>query len=163
MNTEKEFLDAYEKYADAVFRLCYFKTSSKDIAEDLVQDTFTKTWEYLSRDGNEIDNLRAFIFQVARNLIKDHYKRKKSIPFARFKEEYIPNLVTEEEVSSTKTEVSLTLELLHTMSDRDRELLQLRFVEELSIEEISDILEEKPNTISVRIHRAVKKFKKKYG
>ena len=68
---EQKFNELYENNADSVFRLCLFKTSNREVALDLSQDIFTKTWGYLAV-GNEVENLRAFLFTVARNRIKDY-------------------------------------------------------------------------------------------
>jgi len=161
MNAEKKFLDAYDKYADSVFRLCYFKTSDRATALDLTQDTFTRTWTYIQA-GKGIDNYKTFVFQVARNLIKDYYKKSKSIPFHSFKEGVIENQLVDAESATTLAETNLVKEIINNLSDSDRELLQLRLIEEYSVEEISKILGVNPNTISVRIYRAVKRVRKKY-
>ena len=52
---EKEFLDAYQQYADAIYRHCFFRVYNRDLAQDLTQETFIKTWKYIS-EGKEIKN-----------------------------------------------------------------------------------------------------------
>jgi len=74
---QQKFLEAYDTYNDDIFRFCIVKVRNRDIALDIAQDTFTKTWEYLS-SGKEIDNMRAFLYQVARNAIIDWSRKKKS-------------------------------------------------------------------------------------
>ena len=44
---EEEFLRAYEEFADAIFRHCYFRISDREVAKDLTQETFTRTWKYI--------------------------------------------------------------------------------------------------------------------
>src|SRR3989344_7065280 len=78
---EASFLALYEAHADAVFRRCYFKTSNREVASDLVQEAFMRVWDYLAQ-GKQIDNMKAFLYTVTNNLIKDWYKKKKSIPLS---------------------------------------------------------------------------------
>jgi len=73
---EKEFLDAYEKYADAIYRHCYFRVYNKELAEDLTQETFIKTWKYIV-EGKEVKNIKSFLYRVAVNLIIDNSRKKK--------------------------------------------------------------------------------------
>ena len=70
---------------DAIFRHCYFRVFDRERARDLVQETFLKTWEYLTR-GHDIENIRAFLYRVATNLIIDDSRRKKEISLEQLSE-----------------------------------------------------------------------------
>jgi RNA polymerase sigma-70 factor (ECF subfamily) len=156
-NVEQEFLDVYDTTADPVFRRCYFKTSDEDVARDLTQETFTKVWDYLA-SGKEVHNLRAFIFTVANNLIKDYYKKSKSVPMGTLLD-YDPNSIPDpHEDVEAKAEVEQMLRMLRELSDEDRDLLIMRLVEEMSPKQIADLLGERENTVSVRIYRARKRL-----
>src|SRR3989344_6105879 len=74
----EEFLRAYDKYADAIFRHCYFRLSDRELAQDTAQETFTRTWKYIA-DGGDVKNIRAFLYREAHNLIIDEWKRKKAV------------------------------------------------------------------------------------
>ena len=65
---QEGFLNAYDAYADAIYRHCFFRVFSKERAEELAQETFMKTWEYVAR-GNVIENYKAFLYRVTNNLI----------------------------------------------------------------------------------------------
>lgn len=156
--TEQQFLEIYEEISDAIFRKCYYKTSSREVALDLTQDTFLKSWVYI-QEGNEVDNLKAFIFTVAGNLIKDYYKKKKARPMSTM-QFYDPHSEPDElQDSSLLAEVEHTLSKLEEMKDEDRELLEKRLIEDRSIQEIAEEYGERENTISVRYHRALKRYR----
>src|SRR5438045_2414242 len=82
---QQEFLKAYDEYADAIFKHCYFRVSSRTKAEDLTQETFMKAWHYFA-EGSVIENVKALLYRIATNLIIDEYRRKK--------EESLENLMT---------------------------------------------------------------------
>jgi RNA polymerase sigma-70 factor (ECF subfamily) len=89
MDTEtiqKEFLQAYEENSDALFRQCFFKVHDRELARDILQETFTRTWDYLAK-GKEIQNMRAFLFRTMNNMVVDHYRRKKSVSLDALSEE----------------------------------------------------------------------------
>src|SRR3989344_4729797 len=81
MKTIKEekdrFVEGYNQWSDDLFRYAFFKVSNRELALDLIQDTFTKTWEYIY-SGKKIDNLRAFLYKTLKNLIIDSYRKKTS-------------------------------------------------------------------------------------
>ncbi|MGB4076572.1 MAG: RNA polymerase sigma factor [Minisyncoccia bacterium] len=152
-----KFLAAYEAYADALFRFCYGKTSSRDEAKDLAQETFLRAWREVER-GNEIRDFKAFLYTVARNLIKDYYKRKKPVL-----ERDLPEGILEEApVAATQNvsaEARLFGDVIRAQKEPYRESLILHLIEGLPIHEIAELLQERPNTISVRVKRGIEKVR----
>src|SRR5690349_2423271 len=59
---QEEYLSAYDAYADAVFRLCYGKTSNREEAKDMTQEVFLRVWQRLESGAGDIENVRAFLF-----------------------------------------------------------------------------------------------------
>lgn len=155
---EEEYLTAYDAHADAVFRLCYAKTSNREEAKDLAQEAFLRVWQRLDKDGERIENLRAFLFTVTRNLIKDYYKKKKPVL-----ERDLPEGTMQEVPAAPEqfrnTESGLLLSALEKVSDPYRESLILHLVEGLPIGEVAKMLGERPNTISVRVKRGLEKVR----
>jgi len=161
MKQEKAFLEAFEAYADALYRHCYFRLSDKERAQDIVSDTFMKTWDYLIK-GNTIDNFRPFLYRTLNHLIIDEYRKKKTESLdALIEEREVPEGVFEELVDGSREEVEFTLdvkqipELLKEMPKNHREVIVLRYIDGLMPAEIANILDAPVNTISVRIHRGL--------
>ena len=73
---EHDFERAYTILSDPLFRYGLFKVSDRDVALDLVHESFAKAWEYL-QSGKRIANLKAFLYKTLRNRIVDHYREKK--------------------------------------------------------------------------------------
>jgi RNA polymerase sigma-70 factor (ECF subfamily) len=153
-----EFLELYDAYADAVFRLCYGKTSSREEAKDLAQEAFTRVFERISTGGEPILNLRAFLFTVARNLIKDHYKRKKPV-LARDLPEGALEAIGVEPDAARLSDARIAFSALNALPEQYRETLSLHLIEGYGIAEIAEMLGERPNTVSVRLKRGVEKLR----
>lgn len=159
---EDRFLQAFEEYGDALFRHAKLRISDREKARDLVHDTYTKVWSYV-RDGHEIDNYRPFLYKVLNNLIIDEYrKHKESSLDALLEQEGVDEGIFDELSESTLESLAATIdgrkafEQLEQLPDEYREVIILRFVDELGPKEISHLIEETENVVSVRIHRGLK-------
>ena len=157
-DVEAQFLTCYDAYADAIFRQCYFKTSDREIAKDLTQEVFARTWDYLVQ-GKTVENLKSFIFTVANNAVKDWYKKHRAIPESAFEHDPFASFSDESQNSEVIAEVSVVMRALETLESGDRAVITMRFVEGMPPREIAGILGERENTVSVRITRALKKLR----
>lgn len=156
---EKQFLEAYEKHADAIFRHCYFRLSDEEQARDIVQETFLKTWEYIGQ-GKEIKNIRAFLFSVAHNQIVDHYRKKRASSLEALQEKgFEPRHDTKEKLFAA-IDAKFVLATLEKLDAKYRDAILMRYIDELSIKEIAEILGESENTVSVHIHRGIQQLRK---
>jgi RNA polymerase sigma-70 factor, ECF subfamily len=160
----KEFLKAYDDYADAIYRYCYFRVYSKNIAEDLVQETFMKTWQYLM-EHEKIGNIRYFLYKVSRNLIVD-LKRKQSRGYMMQNSEYIfdqedsrePEYIDIADIEK-KMLFDEVMVILEKISPKQKEIVLLRFVDGLAVKEIAEMFQTNSNNISVKLYKAIKKIK----
>jgi RNA polymerase sigma-70 factor (ECF subfamily) len=156
IDLEKELLAAYDAHADAIFRHCYFKTSDRELAQDMTQDVFLKAWSYMQ--SQPIRNVRAFLYRLADNLVIDWYRKKKSSSLDSLMEEGFEPADLHSRVEE-RAELSLAFAKLQELSKDNQKLIVWRFVDDLSPREIAEILGEQENTVSVRIHRALKQLR----
>lgn len=160
-SVEQEFLSAYDEYSDAIFRHCYFRIYDRELAKDLVQDTFFKTWTYIEK-GEVIKNLRAFLYKVANNLIIDHSRTKKhsTLSLDKLAEKgFVPQ---DNDHHSIEKKIA-TKEVIEKLDQLDRTYripMIMRYIDELSVKEIARALNLSENVVSVRIHRGLDKLKK---
>lgn len=163
---DKHFLEAYKQYADALFRHCYFKVSDRDLAFDLMQEVFKRAWEYVAA-GNEVQNMRAFLYRIANNLVVDEYRKKRPVSLEMLAESGLQIAQKERQELGKIIDAKDVLITVEKLAPLYREPVLLRYVQELSVKEIADILGEKENTISVRIHRGLEQLRaileKTYG
>ncbi len=156
---EKEFLEAYTLYADSIYRHCYFRVYNKELAEDLTQETFIKTWKYIG-EGKEIKNIKAFLYRVAVNLIIDHSRKKTALVLDDIKEKEASLRLYNMETKVVESfEAKEIMGIIDQLDEKYRQVIVLRYINELSPSEIAHILEESPNAVSVRLNYAMKKLK----
>lgn len=156
-NNKLEYLmENYNELVDQIFRFTYLKTSNKEIAQDLTSECFLSTVKYLKE--NEVHNLRAFLFKTARNKIIDYYRQKGRVIYSD------EAVLANEEISGkdelvNKQDAKLMTEKIRLLNDDDREVLTLRYLEDLDIKEIADIVGKSQMATRVQIFRALKKAK----
>lgn len=168
--TEDEFIKSYDALADALFRHCYFRVYSRERAQELMQDTFLKAWQY-NVQGKEIRSLKAFLYKIANNLVIDHSRKKKEVfledmkssgndPFgADQQSEHWEPSVDEREMVQNRIDGSFAMEALQQLEDDYRDVIVMRYVDGLSPHEIADAIGQSPNVVSVRLHRAIEKLR----
>lgn len=155
---EKEFLAVYDKHADAVFRFCYLRLFEREKALDFMQQAFLKTWEYLLT-GKDVENLKAFVFKVARNLIIDYSRAKKENLSVETMLESGNDLVAKDENLNLKIDLQEVKKVLNSLEEMYSEVLTLRYLEGFRPKEIALILNESEDVVSVRIYRGLKKIR----
>lgn len=175
---KKEFAEIYDKYVKKIFRFVYLKVDSVQLAEDITSETFLRGWQAYSKTSANLEdfknnngknnkeispvkNPQAFLFQIARNLIVDYYRRRSRENIVSFNE--LGNIP---DPKDSKKEIDMTYDMLRIkaaisqLKDEDQELIILRYVNELSIPEISKILNKTENATRVSISRALERLRK---
>jgi RNA polymerase sigma-70 factor (ECF subfamily) len=164
---EEEFKEGFERYADELFRHASIRLSDRERALEITQDAFLKAWEYAKR-GEEIRELRPFLYRTLRNLIIDEYRKHKTHSLESMLEDHegasIEALMPHDDTNTleaavTRFESKRALQHLSKLPDAYCEVLTLRYVESLTPKEIAGIIGESENVVSVRIHRGLKKLK----
>ncbi len=156
---KNEFLEVYEKYSKDIFRYCCYKVSDREKANDLLQDTFIKTWEYINK-GNEVENVRAFLYRTANNLIVDGFRKKKTLSLESLEEQGFDPSFDNTERMTDQMDGAIAMKYVKDLPKVYKEVIIMRFVEQLTVQEIAFILKEKENNVSVRLHRSLAKLRK---
>jgi RNA polymerase sigma-70 factor (ECF subfamily) len=157
------FINCYDKYVDQVYRFIYFKIGNVEEAQDLTSATFLKTWNYIKSNKVKDKLLRALIYKIARNTVIDFYRSKN---FGTGSSAAVDSLDRAINIADEKQDIVRQMELASDMAlvekklmelkDEYREIIVLRFIEELSISEIANILEKTKGNVRVLAYRALK-------
>lgn len=156
--SEKNFLKIYDDHADAIFRFCYFKLRDSEKAEEVTQEAFVRTWEYLSK-GKEVENLRAFVYRVAKNIIVDYFRKHREVSLDQLQAQGFDVSQEEHRRWDDVIDGKKVVEMIGKLDEKYREVLLLRYVDDLPVKEIAAIVGESENHISVRLHRGMKQLK----
>lgn len=161
--TKQQFTKLYNDHLEPIYRFCYLKVGSKSDAEDLSQEVFLKLLEYLKEKHQEqkIENMRAFIYQIARNLIVDHYREKGRAPLPLGEEikEITPSKEEPEKLPILSSDMRDISRALMKINQDYADLVIWHYIDDLSIPEIAKITGKNEGTVRVGLHRALQALK----
>ncbi len=166
---KKQFAKMYVDEADSIYRFCLLRTSDKEVALDIMQESFLSFWEVVAAGRVEVHRGRAFLFTIARNRIIDWYRRKKAVSLDALAEAAETDIEVFMESEDGKAQIEMSHEaraLLGKIRDLDatyQQAVYLRYVEDLRPKEIAQILGVTVNVVSVRLHRGLKQLRKVAG
>jgi len=157
---EEQFLAVYDEYADAIFRHCYFRLrNNRELARDIMHEAFTRSWEYIA-GGKNVENIRAFVYTVANNLIIDHVKKKKEASLDDMLDQGFSPQNNDYERIGDSIDARESVKKLDVLDPHYRDVVYMRYFDGLKPREIASITGESVNVISVRINRGLKMCKK---
>ena len=154
----------YDAYAPRIYRFVFFKVSSEEEAQDIAAEVFLKAWQYLlDEKGREVRHLPGLLYGIARNCVIDFYRSratKETVPLT----EALGDEIADERRTAEKVDAKLDVELLgrqlRDLKDEYREVLVMRYLDELSIGEIAQALDKTKGNVRVLVHRALGALKK---
>ncbi len=154
----------FDYFFDRLYRYFYFRTGSCEEAEDLTSQVFLKVFQSINQYEERGVPFPAWVFRIAHNLLVDYYRRHNHI-----KVESLEDCLPEVEVGSLEIEekvlASLTLEELKTeicsLTFDQQEVLALRYLEELEITEIAEVMRRNPSAVRALLRRALTSLAKK--
>lgn len=150
-----------DRYKDLVFTLAIRMLKNREEAEEVAQDTFIKVFKSLDNFQGD-SKFSTWIYRIAYNTCLDSIKKNKKfindIAIDEFTVNKIKTIDNALETIISKERSQLIKECIDRLPEESSALLTLFYFEELSLEEISKIINVEANTVKVRLFRARKKL-----
>lgn len=166
---QNAFGEIVELYKDKVFQLCYRMLGNTHEAEDIAQDAFIRA--YINIDRYNIDRkFSTWLYRIATNLCIDRIRKKKPDYYldaevagtdglTLYSQIAVDGPEPDEEISKIELQDIIQKEILK-LPDKYRAVIVLKYIEELSLVEISKILDLPIGTVKTRIHRGREALRK---
>ena len=159
----EQLLDHF--YGD-IFRMVYYRIPSRMDAEDLTQDIFMQVIKSLP-ELKDSSLLKPWLFRLALNRIRDFHRKKSILSFFGSTVETDVDAQVKVDSHSDPTKNMMHKEFQfqlrkfsESLSRWEREVFTLRFLDQLEIKEIVQILKKNENTVKTHLYRALKKFRR---
>jgi RNA polymerase sigma-70 factor, ECF subfamily len=149
---------AHHSYVVGLNSHAFFKLSNKARSEDLVQDTFVKTWKYLVK-GGKIEIMKAFLYHVLNQLIIDQYRKHDTDSLDAMVEKGFDPGIDNSEKLFNMLDGKKALFLIQRLPEKYQKVMRMRFVQELSFKEMSLVTGETKNALAVKVYRGLEKLK----
>lgn len=152
------FAKLYDSFIHPIYRYVYFRVG-KDDAEDLTELIFLKTWEHIRRYRQGDHHFSAWIFRIAHNVVVDHYRNH------RAEDELAETLPDRRKENDTRTrthrrfEVEALSTALAKLKGDYRQILVLKYINDLSNEEIAQVMDRSRSALRILQFRALKNLR----
>ncbi|MFA6495132.1 MAG: sigma-70 family RNA polymerase sigma factor [Candidatus Paceibacterota bacterium] len=156
---ESEFIVAYDRYADAIFRFCIIRTRDRDVARDIMQETFAHAWEHVA-SGKSIDRMRPFLYRIASNLVIDRARKHRTLSLdALMEDEHFTPPSADKGNPQDAAMIAEMLRAVDQLDEKYRTPIILRYVEGMDVGDIAAVVGESENVVSVHLHRGIEKLR----
>lgn len=157
-------------YRGRVFRYILFATRDEDVAESLTQDCFLRAHTAQASFRGECA-MSTWLMRIAVNLVRDHQRsmklrfwRRAAMLDASEMSDRLPDMQSSTEHRLIAQErVATVWRAVETLSERQRSIFLLRFVEELELPEIAEAMRMNVNTVKSHLYRALSVVKRQVG
>lgn len=152
----------FDRYHKMLYNFFVKITFDRDLGHDLTQNTFMRMIKYRRTfDGKH--KFKSWIFQMARNIYADHYRKNKML-FSDYTEvDTLKHKIEMVDETMVKDEQEKLLYIsLFRLSPEEREILVLTRFQELKYEEVAQLLDISLANVKVKVHRAIKALRDKY-
>lgn len=158
---KEAFIKVYDENVDDIHRFVYFKIGSREEANDLTSMIFLKAWNHIqNKTLEDAKTLRALLYKIARNAIVDYYRETgNKITASLDDEENKIDVVDESDNPQERIDRAADLELIKSklplLKEEYREIIIMRFINDLDVEEIAEISGKSKGNVRVMVHRAL--------
>jgi len=155
----------YDAFSSALFRYAVRQLGDADVAEDIVSETFYRFLRSVGAGGGPEKHLKAYLYRVAHNLIVDRYRRN---PIVEVDFDFETLALTDgNEDPAHRAETSLEhLEVrknLWKLTEDQRQVIVLKYLEGLNNQEVADILKKPVGAVKALQHRGLNSLRRMFA
>ena len=164
MTVQRGQLDALNglvsRYQQRVYNYFLKSTLDGDDSADLTQTTFIRVLKY-RKSYKQGSSFETWLFQIARNQVKDHFKKMKVHKDRFTVAEVLPDREDDQDELQHERE-QLLMRAMHQLPEEKRELLVLSKFQGMKYEQIAELKDVSVSAIKVQVHRTIKQLKDIY-
>ena len=160
-NLNEQFSQIYDQYIDKIYRFVYLKVSSQEIAEDITSKVFLKGWENFKNPKKEIENPGAFLYQIARNSVIDHYRSKgrTNVVSAEASPEIADPGTSSHEQAILNVDIETVKKSIKKLKPEQQDIIIWYYLDDMPIAQIAKLMDKPEGTVRVMLHRGLNSLK----
>jgi len=147
-----------KEHHERLFKFIYRFTQNRQDAEDLTQDTFVKAFRNLHR-YDEKYAFAAWLFTIGRRTVYNHYRSKKRMEVLE-ETQFVDDSETPDDQADAADQKASIWESAKRLKAPYREVLVLKYMEDLSVKEIAKVLKKSETNVKILLFRARNQLKK---
>ena len=159
---EIDWDEVYAEQLPRVFNFFRYRCANLADAEDLTSITFEKAWRGRDRYRRDKGAFSTWLFTIARNAAVDHYRARAPVVSLDEAAMVAAAAATPEDQTSLRSDAAHLAVLLQTLSDRDRDLIALKYGAEMSNRDIASATGLSESNVGTILHRAVQALRERW-
>lgn len=148
------FGQLFDRYFELIYRFFWYRCKDRMLSEDLTSETFFKALRQLRHFQGNDDDFLPWLYTIARNTLVDR-SRKKQEDLVDYHEN---DLRTENPYHQVELQMDVWM-LLSQLPEQQRQVVQLRFIDDLPVKEIADVIGKSESATKSILYRALKQLK----
>lgn len=153
--------EIYNRYSKMLYNYFAKLSQDRDSGYDMMQDTFLRMIKY-KHTYKETGSFKTWLFQIARNVFRDYYKKHKMMITSNTDIGQIGQIAVAEDGSDLEHRKELLQRSMLKLPEDSREILVLSRYEDLKYKEIADIMDLSVSHVKVKVFRAIQKLREYY-
>lgn len=150
----------YDHYAKPIYRYIYLKISDKTLTEDITHEVFLSAWQNIHHYNFQGLPFSSWLYQIARNRVIDYYRTHRDFLDVYEVKETAGKLISQPVNPDHGLDLERVKQALNQLSDDQKEVIVLRFINDLSPPEIAVIMGKSEGAIRLIQYRAINHLKK---
>ena len=151
----------YWEQMPRIYNFFRYRICDDLIAEDLTATTFEKAWRYREKYRDDLSAFSTWLFTIARNVSTDYLRRQK-LELPLHEDLYITDQESLDAIVQLEDDLAQLKAIIAQMSDREQEIISLKYGAELSHREIAEVMELSSSNIGVLVHRAIQSIRRQW-
>lgn len=145
----------YRSYANKLYNYFLYRVGyRKAVAEDLVQETFVRAYEKFPNYEDRGFSYLTYLMKIAHNLLVNYYRMRQPVPLDKVTD--IPVHVFNE--VEKKMEAEQVWKAVDNLSPNEQDVVYMKYQDEMSVHEISEVVDKSENAVKLLLSRARKKL-----
>lgn len=149
----------YKELSPELYRYAFRLTGNSEESEDILADAFIRLLDSLQHRKQKVNNIRAYLYRVVHNRAVDGFRRKKRVT----NEVDVALLEADPGVGAGAVDilaVDQVREALWQLTDQQRQVIMLRYYQDLSYREIGEVLDKPTGAVKALKHRGLNSLRR---
>ena len=158
----KKFSVLYNKYYKEIFIFILKKTSDETLTAELTSNTFMKAMVNLTKYRDMGFPFSSWLYRIASNEVYKYYRDNNKVQEVEIQEKDAVTFLSDLELDDNSAQVNKLMTCLSELKEEQSDLIEMRYFEKLSFNEIGEVLGITGNNAKIKLYRAVDKLKKTF-
>jgi len=156
---QEQFSKIYDDYIEKIYRFVYLKVNSQEIAEDITSQVFMKTWGKFQNPNSKLQNIGAFLYQIARNAVVDYYRERGRTKTVSVDSNIVDPGTNAQDLAILSADVNNVKRAISKLKKEHQDIIIWHYLEDMPVSKIAELLGKPVGTARVMLHRALKDLK----